>query len=445
MACQDQKCGLTRVYAFFQGIGQYWYKLAAHSRVIACCNKDAVCITCPLPSGCIIKAMKFDMIIVGGGLVGASLASALKGSGLKIALIEPHESMPIPQDDSWDSRVYAISPGSAAFLQKIGAWPAIETERLAPVYEMTVFGDDNAARINFSAYEIGVAELAFIAENRQLQMAVWESLKSSGDSVQPLCPAKCTAIEWHESHVDVHLADGSQLQTSLVVGADGVNSWVRNQAGIEASKHPYRQIGVVANFAAQYSHRHVAYQWFRRDGVLALLPLPDKRVSMVWSTTEQHAAELRGLPAEELCRRVEAASAHTLGALQMITAPAGFPLNFVHVNELVKPRLVLIGDAAHGIHPLAGQGVNLGLRDARELAKMLSERAAQQDCGDFLLLRRYELARKEDILALELATDGLQKLFNNSNPTLARLRNLGLEITNRLPLLKNRLMQHALN
>ena len=389
--------------------------------------------------------MIFDVIVIGGGLVGAGLAAALKGSGLKIALIEPHETAPIPCDDSWDSRIYAISPGSAAFLQQIGAWQQINAERLAPVYEMSVYGDDNTARIDFSAYEIGIAELAFIAENRQLQMAVWETLKSSGGNVQILCPAKCTAIAWHDSHVDVSLADGSQLQAALVVGADGVNSWVRNQAGIEVSKHPYHQIGVVANFNTELSHRQVAYQWFRRDGVLALLPLPGKRVSMVWSTTEQHAAELRNLSAEDLCRCVERASMHTLGALQMITAPAGFPLNFVHVNELIKPRLVLIGDAAHGIHPLAGQGVNLGLRDARELAKILGTRCAQQDCGDFLLLRRYEMARKEDILALELVTDGLQKLFNNSNPTLARLRNLGLEITNHLPLLKNKMMQHALN
>lgn len=389
--------------------------------------------------------MKFDVIIIGGGLVGASLAAALKDSGLAIALIEPHEAAPVPQDESWDSRVYAISPGSAAFLQQFGAWQRIEAGRLSPVYEMAVWGDDNTARINFSAYEMGIAELAFIAENRQLQAAVWETLQPSNDTLQILCPAKCAAIKWHDTHAEVHLTDGRQLQASLIVGADGVNSWVRNQAGIEIDKHPYHQIGVVANFAAEKSHRHIAYQWFRRDGVLALLPLPDKRVSMVWSTTEPHAVELRSLPAEELCRRVEEASSYTLGALQMITAPAGFPLNFVHVKALTKSRLVLIGDAAHGIHPLAGQGVNLGLRDARELAGVLSGRAARQDCGDFLLLRRYELARKEDILALELVTDGLQKLFNNTNPTLSRLRNLGLAITDRIPLLKNSLMQHALH
>ena len=389
--------------------------------------------------------MKFDMIVIGGGLVGASLVAALKDSGLKMALIEPHASIPLPQDDSWDSRVYAISPGSAAFLQELGVWQLMEAERLAPVYEMAVFGDDNAAHVNFSAYEIGIPELAFIAENRQLQTAVWEVLKSSNENLHIFCPAKCTAITWQESHVEVQLDDGSQLEAALVVGADGVNSWVRKQAEIDVSRHAYNQIGVVANFSTERPHRQIAHQWFRRDGVLALLPLPDKRVSMVWSTTEDHADFLRNLSADELCHRVEEAASHTLGKLQLITPPVGFPLNFVHVDKLIKPRLVLIGDAAHGIHPLAGQGVNLGLRDTRELAAILNARGMRTDCGDFMLLRRYELARKEDILALELATDGLQKLFNNSNPTLARLRNLGLEITNRLPLIKNRLMQHALN
>jgi ubiquinone biosynthesis UbiH/UbiF/VisC/COQ6 family hydroxylase len=389
--------------------------------------------------------MKFDIIVIGGGLVGASLVAALKDSGLKIALIESYESVPLLQDASWDSRVYAISPGSASFLRGLGVWQLLEAERIAPVYEMSVLGDDNTARINFSAYEVGLSELAFIAENRQLQAAVWKVLESSNENIQILCPAKCASIVWQESHVEVQLEDGSQLETSLVVGADGLNSWVRKQADIEISRHAYHQLGVVANFSAELSHRHIASQWFRRDGVLALLPLPDKRVSMVWSTTEEQADWLRHLPAEELCRQVETASSHTLGALQLITAPVGFPLNFVHVGQLIKPRLVLIGDAAHGIHPLAGQGINLGLRDAREFAAVLNARGLQTDCGHFMLLRRYELARKEDILALELVTDGLQKLFNNSNPTLARLRNLGLEITNRLPLIKNQLMQHALN
>ncbi|WP_293006682.1 UbiH/UbiF family hydroxylase [Nitrosomonas sp.] len=389
--------------------------------------------------------MKFDIIVIGGGLVGASLVAALKDSSLKIALIEPHKSTPVPQDESWDSRVYAISPGSAAFLQKLGAWQLMKAERVASVYEMAVFGDDNTAHINFSAYEIGLPELAFIAENRQLQTAVWQTLSSSRENIQIFCPAKCTAITWHDTHVDVQLSDGTLIETALIIGADGVNSWVRKQAEIEVSRHAYHQIGVVANFSTELSHRQIAHQWFRRDGVLALLPLPRKRVSMVWSTTEDHAIFLRNLPAEELCQQVEEASSHAVGAMQLISPPIGFPLNYVHVKNLVKPRLALIGDAAHGIHPLAGQGVNLGLRDAQELAAILNTQNALTDCGNYMLLRRYELARKEDILALEWVTNGLQKLFNNPNPTLARIRNLGLEITNHLPLIKNRLMRHALN
>ncbi len=389
--------------------------------------------------------MKYDIIVIGGGLVGASLVIALKNSGLTVALVEPREPEAVLQDASWDSRVYAISPGSAAFLQSLDVWQLLTSERVTPVYEMAVYGDDSCAHINFSAYEIGLPELAFIAENRQLQAAVWNVLNSANKNIHIICPAKCTSISWQDSHVEVQLDDGRLLETSLVVGADGVNSWVRSQAEIKVSRHAYHQIGIVANFNVEVAHRHTAYQWFRRDGVLALLPLPDKRVSMVWSASEEQANVLRGLSAEELCYQVEEASSHTLGAMQLITPAVGFPLNFVHVDQLVKPRLVLIGDAAHGIHPLAGQGVNLGLRDARELAAVLNSRGMQTDCGHLMLLRRYELARKEDILALEMVTDGLQRLFNNSNPTLARLRNLGLEITNRLPLIKNQLMQHALN
>ena len=388
--------------------------------------------------------MKFDIVIIGGGLVGASLAVALKDSGLKIALIESRSPAPIPADSSWDSRVYAISPGSTAFLQDQHLWQTMDMARITPVYDMAVYGDDHAARLDFSAFDMGVSELAFIVENRQLQAAVWNGLNSSSKAIKILCPVKCASLAWHESHADIQLTDGSLLQTALVVGADGVNSWVRKQVGIEVSHHAYQQVGVVANFSTELSHRNIAHQWFKRDGVLALLPLSGKQVSMVWSATNEKAEELQNLSDAALCQQVAEAASFTLGKMQLITPAVGFPLNFVQVKKLVEPRLALVGDAAHGIHPLAGQGVNLGLRDTRQLAATLMARGLQTDCGDYILLRRYERARKEDILAMELVTDGLQKLFNNNNPTIARFRNLGLEITNRLPLLKNRLIQHAL-
>jgi len=389
--------------------------------------------------------MKFDAVIIGGGIVGSSLALALKDSGLNIALVESRSPSTFPDDKSWDNRIYAISPGSVSFLEDLEVWIEINKNRITPVHEMEIFGDDDSAHLNFSAYDAGMTELAFIVENRQLQTAAWNKLEKQRTKIKIFCPMQCTSIEWNETHANVQLSDGKLLQTALIIGADGVNSWVRNQAKIEVSQHSYQQSAMVANFSTELTHQNVARQWFRRDGVLALLPLPGKLVSMVWSADEEQSARLLSFSEVAICQQVEDASSHTLGKLQLITEPVSFPLNFVHVQNLIKPRLALIGDAAHGIHPLAGQGVNLGLRDARKLISTILERGPQSDCGDYMLLRQYERARKEDILAMEFTTDNLQKLFNNKNPTLARLRNLGLGITNQFPLLKRHLMQHALN
>ncbi|HNH50801.1 MAG TPA: UbiH/UbiF family hydroxylase [Nitrosomonas sp.] len=389
--------------------------------------------------------MKFDIVIIGGGLVGASLATSLKGSHLTVALIDAAAPTPLPNDASWDNRIYTISPGSADFLRSLGLWQQIDASRVTPIYEMNVFGDDGAAEIDFGAYESGLPELAFVTENRQLQAVLWGALLNDSQNITVFSSAKCTAISWHDSGVNILLADGRTIQASLIVGADGVNSWVREQAGITVEHHRYEQIGVVANFSTELAHHNIAYQWFRRDGVLAFLPLPDKRVSIVWSTHETHANELRNVSDEEFSQRVSEASNRVLGRLQLITQPVGFPLNFVHVSKLVKPRLVLIGDAAHGIHPLAGQGVNLGLRDVKALSEILKKDEIYYDCGDYILLLRYERARKADITAMETVTDGLHKLFNSQDPIIRRFRNLGLTMTNRLPFIKSKLMQHALN
>ncbi|HMY89045.1 MAG TPA: UbiH/UbiF family hydroxylase [Nitrosomonas sp.] len=389
--------------------------------------------------------MKFDIVIIGGGLVGASLATSLKGSHLTVALIDAAAPTPLPNDASWDNRIYTISPGSADFLRSLGLWQQIDASRVTPIYEMNVFGDDGAAEIDFGAYESGLPELAFVTENRQLQAVLWGALLNDSQNITVFSSAKCTAISWHDSGVNILLADGRTIQASLIVGADGVNSWVREQAGITVEHHRYEQIGVVANFSTELAHHNIAYQWFRRDGVLAFLPLPDKRVSIVWSTHETHANELRNISDEEFSQRVSEASNRVLGRLQLITQPVGFPLNFVHVSKLVKPRLVLIGDAAHGIHPLAGQGVNLGLRDVKALSEILKKDEIYYDYGDYILLLRYERARKADITAMETVTDGLHKLFNSQDPIIRRFRNLGLTMTNRLPFIKSKLMQHALN
>ncbi len=385
--------------------------------------------------------MIFDVLIVGGGLVGASLAAALESSGLQVALVEAQSGS--SQAGGWDRRIYAISPGSASFLKEGGAWQRMDRARVQQVERMRVFGDAGA-ELDFSAYQIGAPELAFILESRLLQQSLWEILQQQ-DNLVLFHPARCTDLAWNEDYASLMLEDGREIRARLIVGADGRDSWVRRQAGIIEPPTLYQQHAVVANFIAGEPHRATAFQWFRPDGILALLPLPQQMVSMVWSVSPEKSEMLLQLAHEELCAHVSAASQDRLGKLRLVTSPAAFPLRLLHLPQIVKPRLALVGDAAHNVHPLAGQGVNLGFRDARQLARVLLQRGPQQDCGDFHLLRRYERARQEDIFSMQAVTDTLKKLFNNDNPLLRSARNFGLAATNRIVPLKKALMRHALN
>jgi ubiquinone biosynthesis UbiH/UbiF/VisC/COQ6 family hydroxylase len=384
--------------------------------------------------------MEFDIIIIGGGLVGASLASALKHSGLRLALIE---GQPLPSlDPDWDSRIYAFTPGNVDFLHECGAWQKLDASRVQQVEEMRVFGD-TGSRLNFSAYEIGAPELAFIMESRLLQHALWQGLQEQ-DNVTLMQPAQCAELSVQEDAAHLKLKDGREMRARLIVGADGRDSWVRQQANMPEVPTPYHQHGVVANFNIGKAHRGIAYQWFTPDGILALLPLPGKRISIVWSVSPEKSAELLALTHEEFCAQVSEAAHHTLGKLQVITPPASFALRVLNLAHLAKPRLALIGDAAHNIHPLSGHGVNLGLHDVRELVQVLQQRG-ELDCGDLRLLRRYEDARRNDIMSMQLTTDTLKHLFINDNPLLRTLRNFGLGLTNKLVPLKKMLVRHALN
>jgi ubiquinone biosynthesis UbiH/UbiF/VisC/COQ6 family hydroxylase len=229
-----------------------------------------------------------------------------------------------------------------------------------------------------------------------------------------------------------------------VVGADGAHSWLRTAAGLAAEDKPYTQLGVVANFVTAREHAGIAYQWFRPEGTLAYLPLPGRRISIVWSAEEAYARELLALDSAELSRRVAEAGQDTLGELQLITPAQGFPLRLLTVARSVVPGVALIGDAAHVLHPLAGQGVNLGFADAHALAATLAAREPFRDCGDSRLLRRYERGRREQHFALQCVTDGLQRLFSSESKVLQQLRNRGLELADALPVLKNLLARRAL-
>ena len=387
--------------------------------------------------------MEFDVVIVGGGLVGASLAASLKTSDLKLALIESFSAPDLPADpNDWDPRIYAITPGNAQFLRDCGAWQHLDMNRVQQVEEMRVFGD-RGAELDFSAYQIGAAELTFILESRLLQQAIWTELKQQ-ENLTIIKPARCAAVQWQADAAYLSLLDGQQLKAKLIVGADGRDSWVRQQAGMPETPTPYHQHGLVANFTTEKAHHGTAYQWFQPDGILALLPLPDKKVSIVWSVNPAKAETLLALSADELCEQVGAASQNMLGDLKLITPPSAFSLRVLNLAHLVKPRLALIGDAAHNVHPLSGQGVNLGFRDARKLAEVLLQRGALE-CGDLSLLSRYDSARRNDIMSMQLTTDALKHLFVNDHPVLRTLRNIGLSATNTFVPLKKMLAKHALN
>ena len=383
--------------------------------------------------------MDFDIVIVGGGLAGLSLAVALKRSRLSVALVEGKTpSTPA----GWDARIYAISPANARFLDDIGAWSHLDRSRMQAVRAMEVLGDAGGY-LNFSAYDAGVEELAWILEAALMQHELWETAKRQGN-VTLLAPAVPRSLTFSDDAATLQLTDGHELRSRLVVAADGADSWTRAAAGIDVQFKPYGQHGVVANFATEKPHRETAFQWFRHDGILAYLPLPGQLMSMVWSTPAEHAADLLELPAESFCQRVADAGAQRLGALSLVTPPLGFPLRLMRAPRSIAPRLALIGDAAHAIHPLSGHGINLGFQDARVLAHTLLALPDHVDCGDIAVLRRYERSRKEEVMLLQSVTDGLQRLFSTSAGPVSLLRNAGLNFTHRLPVLKDLLVRYAM-
>ena len=381
-----------------------------------------------------------DLIVVGGGPVGASLVRAARG--LSVALVAHARRQPMPAATFFDARVYALSPGNVAFLESLGVWQAMPQDRLVPVHAMRIYGDQPAARLEFDAYGAGVPALAWIVEDAVLQDALWQGVVLSEAEV--FAPATCEALDVSPDRVLLRLDDGREVAGKLIVGADGAQSFVRAQALIAADEGDYGQSAVVANFRCEKPHRNVAYQWFQRGAVLALLPLPGAHVSMVWSLPAEEAGRVSRLDGESLCREVIAAARGEVGDLALVTPPRSYALRRLSASRLAAPRVALAGDAGHVIHPLAGQGLNLGLQDARALSTVLAEREPHRDPGELRLLRRYERSRAEPILAVDTMVDSLFRTFGAPGRLAARARNVGLNLTDRLPVLKNMLMRYAM-
>ncbi|MBN3733244.1 MULTISPECIES: UbiH/UbiF family hydroxylase [unclassified Burkholderia] len=382
----------------------------------------------------------FDVAVVGGGLVGKTAALALTQSGYKTALLA-QPATPRPADLAFDTRVYALSSSSQALLERLRVWQALDHSRLAPVYDMRVYGDAHA-ELHFSAYQASVPQLAWIAESSLVEASLDAALRFQPNLTW--FDARAQGFDVRDDAAVLTLSSGQVLAADLVVGADGAHSWVRSQMGAKVERRDYRQTGVVANFKASLPHRETAYQWFHEGEIVALLPLPDGHVSLVWSAHTAHADELLALDPAQLAAEVERVSHGQVGTLDCVTPAAGFPLALQTVDKLIAPRVALVGDAAHLIHPLAGQGMNLGLRDVAALADAIAGKESFRNLGDTVLLRRYERSRREDIRALMVATDGLQRLFAVPGSLAKAVRNAGMAFVGAQPLVKRWLVSAAL-
>ena len=384
-----------------------------------------------------MNQQRYQVVVVGAGLVGAATALALGRQGLRVALIE--RQPPQPPDDVWDTRIYAISPANQRFLERLGAWQRMDAGRVQPVFRMDVAGDTSGS-LRLDAYAAGVSHLAAIVESGRLQHALWQAIEADGE-VALYCPAAIESIVREDACTRLTLADGSVLETELVVGADGAASRIRDGAGLGSTLIPYGQSGVVANFECERAHHGTAFQWFFDSDILAWLPLSGNCMSMVWSTRTAHADELVALDVEALTRKVRAAGHDRLGAMRLLTPAAAFPLRLIRVEAPVAPGVALVGDAAHGVHPLSGQGVNLGFGDAEALVEVLAQH--RRTPGDLRVLQTYARRRAEPVQRMQALTHGLHHLFADDRA--AWLRNAGMSLVEHLPPLKAALVRAAMS
>ncbi len=388
-------------------------------------------------------SMACDVAIVGGGLVGAALACGLGQMGLQVAIVEERPWQDLLDDEDFHFRVSAVTLASQSILQTFGAWEDMRQTRMGPFREMHVWDAAGAGAIHFDSADVGEPKLGYIVENRVIQAGLEARLEAL-DSVTWFRPARLRGLAVEPGRVRVAL-ENVEIKAPLLVGADGSESQVRRRVGITSSVHGYHQQALVTNVRTELPHQETAWQRFLPSGPVAFLPLPDALSSIVWSTTPAAAAALRTMPTEEFAVALGRAFDSRLGLITEVGARAIFPLRSVRAHRYVQHRVALLGDAAHTIHPLAGQGVNLGFLDAATLAEVVAEaRAAGRDLGTLPTLRRYERWRKSHNLGMQLAMDGLHLLFSSRFRAVQAARNVGLQITDGVGPVKRLIMRYAM-
>lgn len=384
-----------------------------------------------------------DVVVVGAGMVGAAVALALARKGLDVAVIESRPPAPWREDDEVDLRVVALAPSSIDLLRRVDVWTAISSARACAYRTMRVWDSLAPGALAFDAADEHESALGWIVENKLIQHALWQALQRE-PRITLRCPARVAGTEADARRRVLALDDGDTLSAQLVVAADGADSALRAMAGIGVQERHYGQRAVVAHVTTQRAHESTAWQRFLPQATIAFLPLADGRSSIVWSVPDAEAARLLALDDVAFCRELGAAFDFRLGAITATSARAAFPLRLRLAESYLAPRLALIGDAAHVVHPLAGQGVNLGLRDVDELCQVLvAARSAQRDFAAAAVLRRYERRRRSDNAVAAHAFDAIQRVFGSPSMPVAAVRGAALAAVEHLPPLKSLFARHA--
>jgi len=391
----------------------------------------------------------YDVIINGGGMVGATLACLLAKKQLKVAVIEAFETPVFSAADEFDLRVSAISRASQNAFIEAGVWDDIIAMRATPYEAMDVWDSEGEGNVRFEAAELGEPDIGHIIENKVIQQALNEVLKKA-DTVTLYQPDKLQRYQLehneqlsdNEEKLVINLESGNEISTELLVGADGANSKVRKLSGIDFEQDDYGQSGLVAVVKTEKAHEFTAWQRFQPTGPLAFLPLSNGSSSIVWTLPADRADYYLSLNKTDFKAALAEAFDYKLGKINKVSKRAAFPLKGSQASSLIADRVALVGDAAHTIHPLAGQGVNLGIKDAVELAAQLS--ATSSGLGSHKLLRRYERARRGDNLITMRAMEGFRLLFGHSATPVISARNIGMKLFNQIPMVKNEVIRKAM-